>query len=361
MLKKTSASVCRNCNSPITKGDKVCASCGAKITKPFYKKWWVILIAIIVIAMIVPKGCSDGERFKWSDIELSDKLPEPKSNVGDIISNDTDSLSISLYRTSKSDYKEYVKECEDMGYTIESENDGNSFSAFDKDGYELRLSLYEEDKKMSISLDAPIKMSEISWPSSGLAQLLPKPKSNIGYIERQAEDGFRVKIGNTPISDFNAYIDECHKKGFSVEYDRGDKWYNAKDKNGNKLRINYIGNNVMSIDIHKEDKATEDVNDTESKEENSSSSNSTQLVDGMRPEFKQAMDSYESVMNEYCSFMKKYSEGKESATDYAKYVKKYNAAMKDFEAWDNGELNETETDYYIEVQTRINNKLMELV
>ncbi len=36
--------------------------------------------------------------------------------------------------------------------------------------------------------------------------------------------------------------------------------------------------------------------------------NETNLVNGMRPKFKEAMDSYEAFYDEYCTFMKKYND-----------------------------------------------------
>ena len=84
---------------------------------------------------------------------------------------------------------------------------------------------------------------------------------------------------------------------------------------------------------------------------------------GIRPEFQQAMDSYEAFMDEYCAFMEKYSASDGSdltlLADYADYMSRYADMMEDFEAWDSEEMTTEETLYYIEVQTRINQKLLE--
>lgn len=87
-------------------------------------------------------------------------------------------------------------------------------------------------------------------------------------------------------------------------------------------------------------------------------------VNGMRPEFRQAMDSYEEIMNEYCDFMKKYAESDGTdvglLADYAEYMSKYADALEDFEAWDDEEMNSEEAAYYFEVQSRINARLLEV-
>lgn len=87
------------------------------------------------------------------------------------------------------------------------------------------------------------------------------------------------------------------------------------------------------------------------------------LVDGMRPDFKAAMDSYESFMNEYVDFMKKYNKNPNDPdllTEYAEYMRKYLAFVDNFEKWDDGEMNNAETAYYIDVQARVSKKLLEI-
>ena len=87
------------------------------------------------------------------------------------------------------------------------------------------------------------------------------------------------------------------------------------------------------------------------------------LVDGMRPEFKEAIDSYEAFFDEYCEFMKKYNESPDDLTlltQYAEYIAQYTDTMSKMEALDNGDMNDAETKYYIEVTSRINQKLLEI-
>lgn len=55
----------------------------------------------------------------------------------------------------------------------------------------------------------------------------------------------------------------------------------------------------------------------------------------MRKDFKEAMDSYEAFMNEYCDFIKK------------------------FDQWGGEDLNDAEFAYYMEVQTRAYERLAE--
>lgn len=85
-----------------------------------------------------------------------------------------------------------------------------------------------------------------------------------------------------------------------------------------------------------------------------------ELVDGMRPEFKEAMDSYESFYDEYCDFMEKYSENPadlELLAQYSDMLSQLAEMDEKFEAWDSEELNAAELKYYLEVSARITQKL----
>lgn len=373
MSKKAKIVACRNCNAQIAKNEKICPSCGAKNKKPFYKRvWFILLIIILVFGTISSIGRHKKEKFDWNEMELNDRLPKPKSNVGTIVSNDSDNLCIHVKKTSKNDYNAYIEECEAMGYIVESEKDGNRYAAFNTEGYALSLDYIGET--MYIELDAPTEMGTLNWPKSEIARLLPMPKSTVGKVSTDTADGCYIYVGETSIDDFNAYADECSEQGFSVDYERGDKFYNAKDENGNKLSLSYQGNNVMVIQIRKPDESKSEENKTnvdteissESKQEEQEEkpSSGEQLVDGLRPEFKKAMDSYETFMNEYCDFMKKYAESDGTdiglLADYTEYMSKYADVVEDFEAWDSEEMNTAETAYYLDVQTRINKRLLEV-
>lgn len=103
---------------------------------------------------------------------------------------------------------------------------------------------------------------------------------------------------------------------------------------------------------------------TSSNEPDSIPEETNTLIDGMRPEFKEAMDSYEAFFDEYVAFMEKYaaSDGSDLSllSDYASYMSKYTDMMADFEAWDSEDMNTAEMSYYIEVQSRISQKLLEI-
>lgn len=99
--------------------------------------------------------------------------------------------------------------------------------------------------------------------------------------------------------------------------------------------------------------------ETETPEENKPAEN---LVDGMRPEFKEALDSYEDFFDEYCDFMKKFNESPDDLTllgEYTEYLTQYSETMEKMGELDDGEMNDAEMKYYLEVTNRINEKLLD--
>ena len=74
MAKKQKVVLCRNCNNTMVKGTKICPTCGAKNKKPFYKKWWFILIVFIVVVGLFGLIGGDSEKIDWNDLELGYEL-----------------------------------------------------------------------------------------------------------------------------------------------------------------------------------------------------------------------------------------------------------------------------------------------
>ena len=83
----------------------------------------------------------------------------------------------------------------------------------------------------------------------------------------------------------------------------------------------------------------------------------------IRPEFKAAMDSYEAFYTEYCKFMKEYSENPTNLTLLAKYADmlvKAEGMNKAFEEWDEDDLNNEELKYYLDVNNRVMQMLIDV-
>ena len=341
------------------------------------KRNTLLFFAILTLLLLTACGGSKGEQIEWNGLELGSTLPTPKSDIGQILSDSDKHLSIYIYNTSKDDYKDYVSECQSKDFTVESDRSETRYSAYNKAGYKLAIWYDSNNDQLHISLDAPMEMGTLQWPTSELVSYLPTPKSNIGVISTESSDKFFVYVGETPLEDYHAYVDECSASGFSVDYSKGDKFYRANNANGYSLSLNYQGCNVMSIEIEKqEEKAPEnepsanepeaapETEETPPANESQPSGNETEeLIDGMRPEFKAAMDSYEAFYDEYCDFMSKYNENPTDLELLAKYgvmMAKLVDMDAKFSDWADDDLNDAELKYYLEVTNRIAQKIIDI-
>lgn len=223
-------------------------------------KGWLNIVALVVaIFLIVPyfllfagSGSNisdDREEFNWSNLILGEVIPQPTSNVGKIITNTENNLSVYISRISTDQFYDYIKGCKDKGFTVDAEQLTSSFDAYNESGYELSLFYTDSDKEMHIDVDAPVKYGELKWSDSGLGKLLPKPVSKVGEIKKDDDKGFEAIVADTSIEDFKAYVKQCSDKGFSIEAKESDKSYAAKNADGYKLSVEYTGRNVISISV----------------------------------------------------------------------------------------------------------------
>lgn len=88
-----------------------------------------------------------------------------------------------------------------------------------------------------------------------------------------------------------------------------------------------------------------------------------ETLTGIRPEFKEALDSYEAFFDKYCDIMKKYMENPldmSILTEYYEYVEKAEEMDEKLEALDDEEMSDEELEYYLEVTARVTTKMLEI-
>ena len=319
------------------------------------------LLAVTAIALCLVLTACAGEKIVWDDIVLGDMLPQPPKDKGDIHNNATDSLWLDVNDITDKQYADYVEACKNKGYTVDAESNSSSYRAFNDKGYELSLSHYGSDgAEMSIQLEAPMEMSEITWPTSTAGKLIPAPKSTTGKFSYEHDDNFFVYVGNTTKAEYEKYVSTCSAAGFDLDFSKSDKYYSAKNADGWKLDIRYEGSNVISICINAP-KAEASAPATTVPAPTDTTAPDTD-ADGIGADFKAAMDSYESFMDEYVSIVKKYKANPSDTSilaSYTEYMSKYSEFVSSFNKWKNTDLNAAEAAYYLEVQTRVSKKLVE--
>lgn len=322
------------------------------------KKTGILFVTVLLAVSI--SACGGKKADSWPTTGLGAMLPEPSSGKVTIVINDEELFSADVNKVTEDFYESYIEECKERGFTVDSEKDSYSYEAYNKEGYHLRLSSFS--KSMDIELKAPIKMETLRWPNSEVAKLIPQPDSKLGKIEWEHEDSFYMYVGDTTLEQFAAYIDKCADAGFTVDYNRGDKYYYAYDSAGHYLSLTHEGFNTMAIRMTTEEEApaaTEAT--TEAVTEATTESGGAGVGDGeIRPEIKAAIDSYEAFVDEYCAFAESYNSSDVNMfMEYMNLVSKELEMSKEFENLADQELTTAESLYYSEVSLRCSQKLID--
>ena len=212
----------------------------------------LLLLVIVILGITMCSKKSDNKKkyqnIVWSELQLSKYLPEPKSTYGEIGTDLKTALSVTLKNISEDEYKDYKEKCINLKYTIESDETPTTYSAFNEEGYKVRLVF--SDKDFYIHLDAPEEMSKIEWPTSGLGSKLPVPNSTFGKISWNNDETFIAHIGNTSLEELSKYIEKCEEIGFNIDSIKDTKIYKAYNSEKYELSILYLGNNNIEISLH---------------------------------------------------------------------------------------------------------------
>lgn len=106
-----------------------------------------------------------------------------------------------------------------------------------------------------------------------------------------------------------------------------------------------------------EEAVTDEKEEVEKKE-------SAKRVNGIDPNFKASMDSYEAFINDYVDFMNKYNSDSSNAismlAEYTVMVAKYADFAAKLEKYDSEEMTDEELKYYLDVTNRCNKRLLEV-
>ncbi len=223
------------------------------------KKNFRLVPAILAFVLFIPygvlnvglDGLQSGESFEWSEVTLSECLPEPAKTYGEIISNSDDYLCIDICDISEKDYKNYVGSCKEFGYTIDAENTSFSYEAYNNIGYKLRIHYSDYSDEYTIYLYAPVKNNDIVWANIEIMKYLPTPTSNKGEISYEYNTSFSVSVLNITKEAYDAYVIECMNKGFTIDYSKGDTYFRGNNSDDYYVSLEYEGFNTMSIYIKK--------------------------------------------------------------------------------------------------------------
>lgn len=227
-----------------------------KIKKSLLIRVIIVVVLVVSFAVFIFLRSGGGEAvkesnatFEWPTSGIALQLPEPPTNKGEIEYNDDEKLWLEIRDIDQNQYEAYINDCKEKGFTVEGEKDSISYKAYNKEGYHLDLTHFQSSTELTIQVEAPEPMGDIQWPKSEIAKRLPTPASSYGNIDRETDQGFSLNVGDTTKQDFSDYVDECFNAGFTVDYDKEDIYFSAKDTDGYQVTLRYCGNNVMSIQL----------------------------------------------------------------------------------------------------------------
>lgn len=211
----------------------------------------IILVAAIVF-MFVRNGTfyyikAANTPVDVPETELSVLMPQIEGGKGEVVTNNSEYFSVTYYGISESEFEAYKKDCKNRGFTIDCENTGSLFDAFNEDGYNIRITYYLSEMYITVSDD--LEMSTIVWPTSEVADLLPKPKSDYGNISSSSDTCLIIYIGNMTMDDYAEYVNECIQKGFTKNMSQTDDHYHADNADGYHVLVEYRGFNTVFIRI----------------------------------------------------------------------------------------------------------------
>ena len=334
-----------------------------------------IFATVIALTII---GCGKYEKIEWPSEGLAKMLPTPDAKYGEIYTADDDEFWVKIeYDSDKAE--SYISACKEKGFDIGSEVNSTSlwvsYYARNKDRFSLDITYYASDKELSIRLNAPEKIVELSWPTQGLASLLPEPKSKKGFGKQDFSDSFYINVADTSKEKYSAYIDECMAKGFNVDYSRDDEYFSASNANGDELSITFDKYfDIMEISLHasekkeKKEQTTTEAMQIETETPQQTETEYVAPVDnsstGLSTSLKEFLDSYEATMNGYCDFMEAYNNSSDYASmmgDYMNWLSQYSDMLNKFNALDTSSFSDEDWAYYLEVQNRVNNRLISVI
>lgn len=194
----------------------------------------------------------------------------------------------------------------------------------------------------------------------------------ISIIDPDGGTAYSFRVANYQDGEYEEYIEACKSNGFDdVTYEGendGGKMFYAYSGDGKYYLQVMLGYQIEAVDIICKE-STKDRGDSSTASEESetpkepATSEETSNNSNISPEFKEAMDSYEEFFNEYCEFMKKYTNSDDAASmlaDYTDYMTKYTETMEKMDTINQDELSTAEVAYYTEVSARISQKLLEV-
>ena len=311
----------------------------------------ILLSILILIIVLIAVACggntqSNHSNFDWPSGGLADLIPVPEKTFGRIIDNTSEIFKVEIGRIKTEQFEKYITRCQENGFNFNINKSSSRFTANNEQGYQLEIFHWSSSDYITITVEIPINAREFQWPNSDIARLIDPPKSNRGKIVWEGSHGFVIYVGNTTKAEYDAYVNACADRGFTVDYRKGDDFYYAYNKDGYYLTLKFEGFDVMFIRLDQpketDNDDVDDVDDTpplvvdngtESDIDNNFDSDTDVATSGtdnnvstVTIDWKEFLREYEAWVDSYIEFMEKYNDSPTDLTlltDYMKLMEEY--------------------------------------
>lgn len=205
-----------------------------------------------------------------------------------------------------------------------------------------------------------------TWPTSGIATELPKPKTNKGSINENSAESFSATLNEISQADYDDYVTACKEANYTDFSGEGTDDFEATAPSGAKLTLSYYSSSKsldIELEVTKDDTAQTDATDNTDAAETSTDAQTKTSPATSSSDFRALMDGYEQFMNSYVEFMKKYEDSDDTTSmlaDYGSMMQQYSDWSQKFDDVDESSLSAEDQAYYLEVQGRVLQKLSEV-
>lgn len=209
----------------------------------------VVLLLMTVLCLCACNHSESADGGAWPQGGLLDMVPVGAGTCLDTFENADDAYV--SFKGDEERFKSYLDECSQMGFTVDTKLNGHNYDAYDSEGYSVQIVYFDSGKDapfVSVHLYRPKASGALNWPTQGSAALLPSPNKAKGSISIDDSEHFTAYVGEMSREEYDAYVEDCMKKGFNVDYSKGESFY-AKDSKGNELALRYEGFQTMYVDL----------------------------------------------------------------------------------------------------------------
>ncbi len=196
---------------------------------------------------IIP-GLNDTETIVWNRLTMGDKLPDFGKTEAKVVWDNDNTLILYFYGITNTEFENYIDSCKNFGYSIDIEDDGANFTAYNSEGYYLHLQyLNWGDKKLTIDLEDPKDKDTIIWPNSAIVQGVPIPNHLIGEVSTEYDTSYAVYLVGVDESYFTEYVALCMESGFNIDYSKSKTYFRGESTEGISITVEYKGFNTLYI------------------------------------------------------------------------------------------------------------------